>query len=58
MRVLALAWVGMRTTDYAATLWFFKDVLGLTVHSSDTDFAVLDVEDSTAAPAGAGATGG
>jgi catechol 2,3-dioxygenase-like lactoylglutathione lyase family enzyme len=50
--------VGARTTDYAATLWFFKDVLGLTVHSSDTDFAVLDVEDSTAAPAGAGATGG
>ena len=43
MRVLALAWVGTRTTDYAATLAFFKDVLGLNVHSSQTDFAVLDV---------------
>ena len=43
MRVLALAWVGMRTTAYAATLSFFKDVLGLSVHSSETDFAVLDV---------------
>jgi catechol 2,3-dioxygenase-like lactoylglutathione lyase family enzyme len=40
---LALAWVGTRTTDYAATLSFFKDVLGLNVHSSETDFAVLDV---------------
>ena len=43
MRVLALAWVGTRTTAYAATLSFFKDVLGLNVHSSETDFAVLDV---------------
>jgi catechol 2,3-dioxygenase-like lactoylglutathione lyase family enzyme len=43
MRVLALAWVGTRTTDYAATLSFFKDVLGLNVNSSETDFAVRDV---------------
>jgi catechol 2,3-dioxygenase-like lactoylglutathione lyase family enzyme len=45
MRVLSLAWVGTRTTEYAATFAFFKDVLGLGVHSSETDFAVLDVPD-------------
>ncbi len=43
VRVLSLAWVGTRTTEYAATVAFFKDVLGLGVHSSETDFAVLDV---------------
>ncbi len=32
MRVLSLAWVGTRTTEYAATLAFFRDVLGLGVH--------------------------
>ena len=45
MRVLSLAWVGTRTTEYAATLAFFKDVLGLSVHSSEIDFAVLEVPD-------------
>jgi catechol 2,3-dioxygenase-like lactoylglutathione lyase family enzyme len=45
MRVLSLAWVGTRTTEYTATLAFFKDVLGLGVHSSETDFAVLEVPD-------------
>jgi catechol 2,3-dioxygenase-like lactoylglutathione lyase family enzyme len=45
MRVLSLAWVGTRTTEYTATLAFFRDVLGLGVHSSETDFAVLDVPD-------------
>ena len=45
MRVLSLAWVGTRTTEYAATLAFFRDVLGLGVHSLETDFAVLEVPD-------------
>ena len=45
MRVLSLAWVGTRTTEYAATVAFFRDVLGLGVHSSETDFAVLEVPD-------------
>jgi catechol 2,3-dioxygenase-like lactoylglutathione lyase family enzyme len=43
VRVLSLTWVGTRTTEYAATVAFFTDVLGLGVHSSETDFAVLDV---------------
>ncbi len=45
MRVLSLLWVGTRTTEYTATVAFFQDVLGLRVHSSETDFAVLDVPD-------------
>ena len=45
MRVLSLVWVGTRTTEYAATVAFFSDVLGLGVGSSETDFAVLDVPD-------------
>src|SRR3954452_20440120 len=45
MRVLSLVWVGTRTTEYAATVAFFKDVLGLGVHSSKADFAVLEVPD-------------
>ena len=45
MEVLSLAWVGTRTTEYAATLAFFEDVLGLGVHSSEPDFAVLQVPD-------------
>ena len=45
MRVLSLVWVGTRTTEYAATVAFFRDVLGLGVGSSETDFAVLDVPD-------------
>ena len=43
MRVLSLAWVGTRTTEYAATFAFFRDVLGLPVQLSEPDFAVLDV---------------
>jgi catechol 2,3-dioxygenase-like lactoylglutathione lyase family enzyme len=43
MRVLSLVWVGTRTTEYTATFAFFRDVLGLSVHSSESDFAVLDV---------------
>ena len=43
MRVLSLAWVGTRTTEYPETLAFFRDVLGLAVHSSERDFAVLEV---------------
>src|SRR3954463_16682787 len=45
MRVLSLAWVGTRTTGYAATVAFFRDVLGLGVHSSEADFTVLEVSD-------------
>src|SRR5690349_21109566 len=45
MRVLSLVWVGTRTTEYAATPGFFRDVLGLGVHSLETDFAVLEVPD-------------
>jgi catechol 2,3-dioxygenase-like lactoylglutathione lyase family enzyme len=45
VRVLSLAWIGTRTPDYPATLAFFRDVLGLTVHSSEPDFAVLEVPD-------------
>jgi catechol 2,3-dioxygenase-like lactoylglutathione lyase family enzyme len=43
MRVLSLSWVGTRTTEYTATVAFFRDVLGLPVSSSETDFAVLEV---------------
>jgi len=35
--------VGARTTDYAGTLSFLRDVLGLNVHSSETDVGVVDV---------------
>src|SRR4051794_18904319 len=45
MRVLSVAWVGTRTTEYAATFAFFRDVLGLPVRSAEPDFAVLDVPD-------------
>ena len=45
MRVLSLAWVGTRTTEYAATVAFFREVLGLGVHSAETDFTVLEVPD-------------
>jgi len=47
MRVLSLAWVGTRTTEYTATLAFFTDVLGLGVHSSEPDFAVLEIPDGS-----------
>ena len=45
VRVLSLVWVGTRTTEYAATVAFFKDVLGLGLNSMEPDFAVLDVPD-------------
>ena len=47
MQVLSLAWVGTRTTNYTATVTCFKDVLGLGVHSSETDFTVLEVPDGS-----------
>jgi catechol 2,3-dioxygenase-like lactoylglutathione lyase family enzyme len=43
MRVLSLAWLGVRTDEYSATASFFTDVLGLAVHSAEPDFTVLDV---------------
>ena len=45
MRVLSLVWVGTRTSEYSATVTFFKDVLGLGEHVLEPDFAVLDVPD-------------
>ena len=43
MKVLGLVWVGTRTTAFAETTAFFRDVMGLAVHSSEPDLAVLDV---------------
>lgn len=43
MHVLSLAWLGIRTDNYASTASFFTDVLGLPVNSSEPDFSVLDV---------------
>jgi catechol 2,3-dioxygenase-like lactoylglutathione lyase family enzyme len=45
MQVLGLVWLGTRTSEYAATVGFFRDVLGLRVQSSEPDFAVLEVPD-------------
>jgi catechol 2,3-dioxygenase-like lactoylglutathione lyase family enzyme len=45
MQVLSLVWVGTRTTEYPATVAFFKDVLGLPLSASESDFAVLDLPD-------------
>ena len=45
MRVLSLAWVGTRTTEYTATVAFFRDVIGLPVDASEPDFTVLEVPD-------------
>jgi catechol 2,3-dioxygenase-like lactoylglutathione lyase family enzyme len=45
MRVLSPVWVGTRTTEYTATVAFFKDVLGLPLRASEPDFTVLDVPD-------------
>ena len=47
MKVLGLVWVGTRTTSFAATTAFFRDVLGLGVHSSEPDFEVLEVPDGS-----------
>jgi Glyoxalase/Bleomycin resistance protein/Dioxygenase superfamily len=47
MRVLSLAWVGTRTTEYTATLQCFEHVLGLGVQATETDFAVLTVPDGS-----------
>ncbi len=45
MQVLALVWLGTRTAEYAATLAFFRDVMGLEMHSSEASFSVLSVPD-------------
>ncbi len=47
MKVLALAWVGTRATEFAATTAFFRDVLGLGVQLAEPDFTVLDVPDGS-----------
>ena len=47
MKVLGLVWVGTRTTAFAETTAFFRDVMGLAVHSTETDFEVLDVPDGS-----------
>ena len=43
MRVRSLVWVGTRTAEYAATVAFFRDVLGLGVQAAEDDLTVLDV---------------
>jgi catechol 2,3-dioxygenase-like lactoylglutathione lyase family enzyme len=45
MKVLGLVWVGTRTTAFAETTAFFRDVMGLIVHSTEPDFEVLEVPD-------------
>jgi predicted enzyme related to lactoylglutathione lyase len=45
MQVLSLVWVGTRTNEHEATVAFFHDVLGLRIHTSETDFAVLELPD-------------
>jgi catechol 2,3-dioxygenase-like lactoylglutathione lyase family enzyme len=45
MEALGLVWVGTRTTQYAATFAFFRDVLGLDVNTSEIDFGVLELAD-------------
>ena len=45
MQVLGLVWLGTRTAEYAATVAFFRDVIGLDVHLSEADFSVLNVPD-------------
>ena len=47
MEVLGLVWVGTRTTAFAETTAFFRDVMGLGVHSSEPDFEVLEVPDGS-----------
>jgi predicted enzyme related to lactoylglutathione lyase len=41
MRVLGISWVGVRTSDFAATDRFFSEVLGLSRSVSAADFSVL-----------------
>ena len=45
MKVLGLVWVGTRTGAFAETTAFFRDVMGLAVHSSEPDFEVLELPD-------------
>lgn len=45
MQVLGLVWLGTRTAEYAATVGFFRDVIGLEVQLSEPDFSVLNVPD-------------
>ena len=45
MNVIALIWVGTRTTDFAATAAFFENVMGLAVRNAEPDFTILDVPD-------------
>lgn len=47
MRVNRLYWVGTRTSNYDATVSFFREVLGLEVRHAEQDFAVLAVADGS-----------
>ncbi len=47
VKVLRLYWVGTRTAQHAATVEFFRDVLGLPIRHSEQDFAVLAVPDGS-----------
>ena len=41
MNVLGISWVGVRTDEFAETRRFFETVLGMTLTSSEPDFAVF-----------------
>jgi predicted enzyme related to lactoylglutathione lyase len=47
MRVLGLVWVGTRTEDFAGTVTFFRDVLGLPMEEMEPDFAKGRMPDSS-----------
>ena len=47
MKVLGLVWVGTRTSSFGETTAFFREVLGLGVHSPEPDFEVLSVPDGS-----------
>ena len=47
MRLSRLSWVGTRTTDYDATVGFFRDVLGLAVIEDSGGFTALAVPDGS-----------
>ena len=47
MDVTSLAWVGTRTSAFAETRDFFRDVMGLHPIEDEPDFAVFEVQDSS-----------
>jgi catechol 2,3-dioxygenase-like lactoylglutathione lyase family enzyme len=47
MNIIKLAWVGTRTEHDAATVAFFRDVLGLRAHLLEPGFWVLKLADGS-----------